>query len=313
MVVEDYNKVIESLGIKFVKCNNITVYQSFSIEDFDENENVLFLLRRGNLSYGDKKPEELKEGHALMIPSNFVQKINFGSKSERNPRLTMEEFRFKQTEYFKFEAAKDSNKIPVCELTMVTIDTKVFDTVSFFKALEITSFNIDHPKLNSIIYDITIEQENHEEGYQRVISLKAEHLVVEVIRYILKERLFVEKMATNSTYFKDPRLIKLFKYIKENLGGELTNKRLAEVAGVSEDYVGQYFKALTGINPQDYIEYQRMEYAVELLRTTKKSIRDVGRTSGYKDTAYFCRRFKMMYGIPAGKMRKRETLMNVNP
>jgi AraC family transcriptional regulator of arabinose operon len=54
-----------------------------------------------------------------------------------------------------------------------------------------------------------------------------------------------------------------------------------------------------------------MERAVSLLRTTKKSIRDIGREVGYKDTAYFCRRFKMMFGIPAGKMRRRETAMNI--
>ena len=65
------------------------------------------------------------------------------------------------------------------------------------------------------------------------------------------------------------------------------------------------------INPQDYIEYQRMEEAVNLLRTSKKSIREIGREVGYKDTAYFCRRFKMMFGIPAGKMRRRESLMNL--
>ena len=40
--------------------------------------------------------------------------------------------------------------------------------------------------------------------------------------------------------------------------------------GVSEDYVGQYFKMLTGINPQDYIEYQRMEKAVVLLKNNQE-------------------------------------------
>ncbi len=136
-------------------------------------------------------------------------------------------------------------------------------------------------------------------------------MVIEIIRYILENRMFVEQLATNSTYFKDPRLIDIFAYIKENIGGDLSNKVLASVANVSEDYVGQYFKMLTGINPQDYIEYQRMEKAVNLLRTTKKSIREIGKEVGYKDTAYFCRRFKMMFGIPAGKMRRRESLMNV--
>ena len=310
MIAEDYNKVIESLGIRFVKCDNVSIYNSFQITDFEESENVLIFLRRGTLKFG-KKEESVKEGHALLIPANRKQRVSFGNAGERNPQIPMEEFRFRKNEFFKYNQDEAAGKSPVCEVTLITFDTRVFDTVSFFYGLEVPAFTIDHPKLNSIVYDITVEQANNWDGNQRVISLKTEHLTIEIVRYILDNNLFVEKMVTNSTYFKDPRLIKLFKYIKENLGGELTNKRLAEVADVSEDYVGQYFKALTGINPQDYIEYQRMEHAVDLLRTTKVSIRDVGRACGYKDTAYFCRRFKMMYGIPAGKMRKRETLMNV--
>ena len=148
-------------------------------------------------------------------------------------------------------------------------------------------------------------------GRSRIVKLETDHLVVEIIRHILNKGLFVEQFATNSTYFKDPRLIDIFAYIKKNLSENLSNKILADVANVSEDYVGQYFKMLTGINPQDYIEYQRMEMAVNMLRTSKKSIRDIGKEVGYKDTAYFCRRFKMMFGIPAGKMRRRETLINV--
>ena len=156
-----------------------------------------------------------------------------------------------------------------------------------------------------------LEDMSDEIGKGRIIKIKTEEIVIEVIRYIIQNRLFVEQLATNSTYFKDPRLIDIFAYIKDHIGGDLSNKVLANVANVSEDYVGQYFKMLTGINPQDYIEYQRMEAAVGLLRTTKKSIRAIGSEVGYKDTAYFCRRFKMMFGIPAGKMRRRESLMNI--
>ena len=162
-----------------------------------------------------------------------------------------------------------------------------------------------------MLKDVLAENDSERPGRGRIIKLSTDYLVVELIRHILNQGLFVEQLATNSTYFKDPRLIDIFAYIKNNLSGDLTNKTLANVANVSEDYVGQYFKMLTGINPQDYIEYQRMEMAVSLLRTTKKSIRDIGKEVGYKDTAYFCRRFKMMFGIPAGKMRRRESLMNV--
>lgn len=308
MVLEDYNKIIESLSIKFLKSNNIKVLQPFTISDYEEAENVILILKKGFLKYGKDK-KDLKEGHALFIPGRRLTPISYGNVTEKSPVLSMDEFGFKQTEYFSSDQEQQSPQ--VCDFTSILFETKVFDTVNFFTTLDIPAFEMNSPKINSLIYDIIQEELSPREGNQRVVKIHAEYVVVEAIRYILENRLFVEQMATNSTYFKDPRLISLFKYIKDHIGGELTNKKLAEVANVSEDYVGQYFKSLTGINPQDYIEYQRMEHAVDLLRTTKMSIRDIGKACGYKDTAYFCRRFKMMYGIPAGKMRKRETLMNV--
>lgn len=308
--MEDYNKIIESLGIKFLKSNNIKVSNDFTITDYEETENTILILKKGTVKFG-KEQETLKEGHALFIPAGRFTPLSFGNVDEKSPKLNLEEFGFKQTEFFKTANSEELTTVPVADFTSIVFEAKVFDTVNFFTALDIPAFSLENSKVNNIIYEIIKEQETEFEGYQRVVKIKSELMVVEVIRHILQKRLFVEQMATNSTYFKDPRLIKLFKYIKDNLGGELTNKTLSEVADVSEDYVGQYFKTLTGINPQDYIEYQRMEHAVKLLRTTKMSIRDIGQACGYKDTAYFCRRFKMMYGIPAGKMRKRETLMNI--
>ena len=184
--------------------------------------------------------------------------------------------------------------------------------VNFFSSLDIPPFKIEENyKMAGLIKQINDEANGEMPGKDRIVKVLTENITIELIRYILNNSLFVEKLATNSTYFKDPRLIDIFTFIKENLSDDLSNKVLANVANVSEDYVGQYFKMLTGINPQDYIEYQRMEAAVNLLRTSKKSIRDIGKEVGYKDTAYFCRRFKMMFGIPAGKMRRRESLMNV--
>ncbi|MEL7065257.1 MAG: AraC family transcriptional regulator, partial [Bacteroidota bacterium] len=181
-----------------------------------------------------------------------------------------------------------------------------------FTSLDIPPFVIkDNDHLTNILKRILLESSSTLVGSSRIIKVSIEQLVIEMVRHILYNNLFVEKLATNSNYFKDERLIKIFDYIRKNLGGDLSNGALAKVAQVSEDYVGQYFKMLTGINPQDYIEYQRMEYAVKLLRTTKKSIHDIGKEIGFKDTAYFCRRFKMMFGLPASKMRKRETLMSV--
>lgn len=308
--MEDYNKIIESLGVKFIKSRHIRILQPFTIKNFYDVENSLLILYNGEVAFGEEK-QKVEPGDMLFIPGGKHVTVTYGSGA--NPRgVSNEEFMTHREQYFEtnHDPARIGN-IPN-SFGLVSFEAKVFDSVNFFNSLDVPPFIIKHdPQLAATIGQILSEDLTDTAGKGRIIKIKTEEIVIEVIRYILKNRLFVEQLVTNSTYFKDPRLIDIFAYIKENLGGDLSNKVLANVANVSEDYVGQYFKMLTGINPQDYIEYQRMEAAVGLLRTTKKSIRAIGAEVGYKDTAYFCRRFKMMFGIPAGKMRRRESLMNV--
>ena len=307
--MEDYNKIIESLNVHFKKANNIRIAQPITIENYYDVENTVIRLNNGEIRFGKEK-ELVKKGDILFVPGGKNVSVTFGSGNAIS--LSNDDFISRKENYFKSieinEVAQDNAE----SFTYVNFDAKVFDSVNFFASLDIPPFVIrDNPKVNPAVATIIEETTSSLAGHERIIKLITDHLVVEIIRYVIKNQLFVEQLATNSTYFKDPRLIDIFAYIKENLNGDLSNKKLASVANVSEDYVGQYFKMLTGINPQDYIEYQRMERAVSLLRTSKKSIREIGADVGYKDTAYFCRRFKMMFGIPAGKMRRRESLMNV--
>jgi AraC family transcriptional regulator, activator of mtrCDE len=308
--MEYYNKVIESVGVRFLKGNNYKVEKAVSVMDYQDTENTVILLHQGSLKFSEEQ-EGVNEGEILFLPAGRASSISFGNVSKKT-EITNENFLENKRKFLQTISFKDiKNEDEDC-LSIVTFEAKVFDVVNFFNSLGIPPFVIRfNDKIASILEDIVKESEQNTPGKERVIKLHTELLVVEIVRHILKNRLFVEELSTNSTYFKDPRLIDMFTYIKKNIGGDLSNKVLAKVANVSEDYVGQYFKMLTSINPQDYIEYQRMEAAVELLRTSKKSIRDIGKEVGYKDTAYFCRRFKMMYGLPAGKMRRRESLINV--
>lgn len=305
--MEDYNKIIESLGVKFAKARHINILQPITIKNFYDVENSLLILYDGEVKL-DGIEEKIEAGDMVFIPGGKATTITYGSGEAK--KITYEEFMTRRELYF--DAMTEPSEIGKVRNSfgLIAFEAKVFDSVNFFTSLDIPPFFIQkNSKLAELIRSILIEDFTDEPGRGRVIMNKTEEVVIEVIRYILREKMFVEQLATNSTYFKDPRLIDIFAYIRENIDGDLSNKQLANVANVSEDYVGQYFKMLTGINPQDYIEYQRMEAAVTLLRTTKKSIRAIGSEVGYKDTAYFCRRFKMMFGIPAGKMRRRESLM----
>lgn len=306
--MEDYNKIIESLNVRFISAKNINILQPVTIENYYDVENVVLFVHKGEVKFGKDK-QVVGVNEILFIPGGKMVSITYGTGAAVS--LSNDEFVNNRENFFqnteKIEIRPENDNI-----SLINFDAKVFDTVNFFASLDIPSFLIkNNHKLISIVKEVVSEMYSDLAGRGRVVKLETDHLVVEIIRHVLNKGLFVEQFATNSTYFKDPRLIDIFAYIKENLNEDLSNKVLADVANVSEDYVGQYFKMLTGINPQDYIEYQRMEMAVNMLRTSKKSIRDIGKEVGYKDTAYFCRRFKMMFGIPAGKMRRRETLMNV--
>ncbi len=305
--MEDYNKIIESLGVKFGKARHINILQPITIRNFYDVENSIMVLYNGDVKV-EGLEGKIEVGDILFIPGGKATTISFGSNELKN--ISFEEFMTKREYYF--DAMDDPSEIGIVKNSfgLIAFEAKVFDSVNFFTSLDVPPFFINkNSKLAHLVKEILIENFTDEAGRGRVIANKTEEAVIEVIRYILRNRMFVEQLATNSTYFKDPRLIDIFTYIKNNISGDLSNKQLANVANVSEDYVGQYFKMLTGINPQDYIEYQRMEEAVTLLRTSKKSIRAIGAEVGYKDTAYFCRRFKMMFGIPAGKMRRRESLL----
>lgn len=306
--MEDYNKIIESLGVRFIHAKNIKILEPFTIRNFYDVENTILVLNKGQIKFG-KEDETVNQGDILFIPGGKQISLTYGSGDPK--KLSNDEFVNNEEKYFQ-SFQEDPEEVNKENYSFINFEAKVFDSVNFFASLDIPPFVLtDNDTITRLIKSILRESKSTLPGKDRVIKLEVDHLVVEIIRHIIKNRLFVEQLATNSTYFKDPRLIDIFGYIRENLEGDLSNKILANVANVSEDYVGQYFKMLTGINPQDYIEYQRMEKAVNLLRTSKKSIRDIGRDVGYKDTAYFCRRFKMMFGIPAGKMRRRESLMNI--
>ena len=307
--MEDYNKVIESLGVRFIKAKNQVLQQPFGVRNFYDVGNNLILLHNGKLAFGDEQ-QIIEEGELLFIPGGRSTKIYYGNAETTKP-ISNDDLINNRDKFFRNNNDLDAIGEADESHSFVSFEAKVFDSVNFFASLDVPAFLIsNNSKLANLVIKVVEETMQDLPGKERVITLYTEQIVVEIIRYILKNKMFVEQLATNSTYFKDPRLIDLFNYIKENLGGDLSNKVLSNVANVSEDYVGQYFKMLTGINPQDYIEYQRMERAVFLLRTTKKSIREIGKDVGYKDTAYFCRRFKMMFGIPAGKMRRRESAQN---
>ena len=301
--MENYTRIIESLTVGFSKASMVQFRQPLGIDSFYELYNTLIYVHQGELYYG-KEDQIVRPGEVLFIPSGKRTRLNFGSSTPK--QIIHGGLQGDQKDLIEQNQVKQgSTGENIFSLVFTSAD--VFNAVNLFASLDIPPFIIQsNTRIQNTISIVINEAENEELGRSAVLNCLVKELVTYVMRYILNNQLFVQQIITNINNLRDERLISLLKYINDNLPNDLSNKQLSQVVNVSEDYVGQYFKTLTGINPQDYIEFQRMQRAVALLRGSNKSISVIGKEIGYKDSSYFCRRFKMMFGISAGRMRRRE-------
>ena len=302
--MENFERITKTISVHFQKALLMRIKEPFGIENYCyKQENTFIYVKKGNVYYGKNK-EVVHAGEVLFIPSGKATSLNF---SEPNPKhIFGNDYHEQSKEYIldPGEVPKSSLSTALC----VRVEAKVFNALDLFMSLDISLFVIkDNEKILRALSDIHEDANSESVGKATLLECKCKELVLRLFRHIIEQRLFVQQISINSSNLNDEKLIALFRYINENLSSNLSNKRLSVITQVSEDYVGQYFKTLTGINPQDYIESQRMQRAVLLLRSSNKNVRDIGREVGYKDSSYFCRRFKMMFGISAGRMRRRES------
>ena len=188
----------------------------------------------------------------------------------------------------------------------MNIDVKAFEHINIFHSKHLDSFVISkNSKILSLVKDIMRERYHNHPGSNKIIELISSQIMFEIIRIILSKQPMFSSIEENFKFFNDNKILDLFHFIDSNLEKELSNRVLSNHLNISEDYVGQFFRNNIGFSAQDYIEHRRMERAIELLREKSNTIKTISNEVGYKDTAYFCRRFKLMFGVQAGKMKKR--------
>ncbi len=85
-------------------------------------------------------------------------------------------------------------------------------------------------------------------------------------------------------------------FIREHYSEPITLKALAEAAGLSEKYFGEYFRNITGKTPILFLNEYRTERAAELLKRREKSITEISMECGFNDLSYFIKTFRKHYG-----------------
>ena len=93
-------------------------------------------------------------------------------------------------------------------------------------------------------------------------------------------------------------------FIDANFKSNITLDEICEVVGYNKYAICHYFKAVTGATVFDYINFSRVQFAVELLKVKENSILEIALDSGFSSPTYFNRVFKGIMGCSPSTYRR---------
>lgn len=98
----------------------------------------------------------------------------------------------------------------------------------------------------------------------------------------------------------------MFEFVEKNYAGECELLYLAEKLGYSYSYLSRYFKKVTGISFNMYLNRYRINNSCYMLDNSKCSILNCALENGYKSIRSFNRNFKSLVGITPIEYKNRE-------
>jgi AraC-like DNA-binding protein len=301
---EIFNRIIESLQVKYYKSALREVVKPSELNASIEPRNILVQVNSG-YCYGEREFERINPGQFYFMPVGSPIYFRHG-KSDHYDVFGKDGFTSPELreQYVKTRLPKEGPDDSKDIFSIVGFDVHIYGAIPFFSILELPCFimPIDE-EMNYLMNTMVFEEHDNGIGRERLLKSFTEEMVVHICRFIHGKPEY-EKSFEKIAYLLDKRLVNIIQYIHSNLNEDLSNNRIAEKAYVSKDYVGQFFKTLTNTNLQDYIENQRLEKAHSLLRTTKDNVQEIAHSVGFKDPAYFSRRFKLKFNVNANQVRK---------
>jgi YesN/AraC family two-component response regulator len=105
------------------------------------------------------------------------------------------------------------------------------------------------------------------------------------------ERVMGRKYTDNQT-FND-----ILEYVNKNYDSNISLNDCAEQLHISPSYLSRLFKKYTQVSFITYLNELRIKKALELLRETELSIKEIAHKVGYNNLNYFYKSFKTVTGI----------------
>lgn len=96
----------------------------------------------------------------------------------------------------------------------------------------------------------------------------------------------------------------ILKYIESNFK-TCRLEELSKIFNMNPNYLTTLLKETTGYSFKELVQKQRFQYIISLLNHTEKSIEEICFEAGYKNSTYFYKKFKEIYGCTPNEYRNK--------
>ena len=179
----------------------------------------------------------------------------------------------------------------ILEANMQNFETEIFYMFDVQSKNKISVFKSDHPVYSTLK---TYMSESYDEYlakdvcYKLPIRANIYLMMTALLRYYCGSKDESDRMI----YHNVLRLRPVITYIAEHYCEKIYVEKLSDMINVSPDYFTKMFKNSIGKTPIDYINGLRVNKAMELLYSTKKSMSEIADEIGFCNPNYFHKIFK---------------------
>lgn len=116
---------------------------------------------------------------------------------------------------------------------------------------------------------------------------------------------------TKKIHITKKKISDIVRFVLENVGEHIELLDICKVANLSASHLCRAIKIDTGLTPYNFVLRVRVDYAQQLLSSTKLPLTEIALVCGFSSQSHFCNTFKKFIGQTPGQFRRMAAAMRI--
>lgn len=267
-------------NLEHCELNLFETYQQADMVSLKFNDLVVTSMLRGKkiMHLFDQDGFDYVPGQSVLVPSQVEMKIDFPEAELNNPTQCL-------------ALAIDNKKI-MQTLEFLNEKYPKEGVNNFWTLDERNFFFYNNPELSQTINKLITICQSTNLTKDVLADLALQELIVQI-----SQSQNVTAINNNRTMEQNSYLTEILAYIQANITAKINLQDIANKVGLSTTSFYRLFKRELGMSPLEYIMLERIKLAKQLLKDQNAYIKNVCYETGFEDSNYFIRAFKLHEGI----------------